>query len=175
GVYLDESSAVFDRCVCSENSAYAAPCSGTGAGRGGGVYVGRGAPMFLDCRFDRNTARGDVEDDGSAGGMYVSSGGNVLLVRTLFEHNGVSGGIDGRGFGGALYTAGGVEAIDCDFIDNAVNALSSIGGAIAVQGGELELMNCKLIGNEVVGQGWNALGGALYASAGRTTITNCLI
>jgi hypothetical protein len=97
GVYINQGSPTFTRCIFSNNYA---------GNRGGGVRVAAGSPSFTDCVFQGNFA-------GQAGaGLGAASVGSMQIRGCIFRSNTV-----GNSTGG-----GGIEATDNTTATNCVVA-----------------------------------------------------
>jgi hypothetical protein len=153
-------------------------------GHGGAIYCSGGTADVVGCAFTWNhggAGCGDTPDapepggfdgasPGGSGGAIYSHSGGLLLQDTLFEGNGAGmggysesvGGYVDHGSGGAvwcdnqpIYDA--LSAERCSFVRNSP---SLKGGAIYVNQGAAELVNCT------IAEGWAREGGGIRAADG---------
>ncbi len=122
GMYLENSDAMFVRCVFTGNTAEVIA---------GGVANKDGSPTFVNCEFDGN-------DGGwSCGAFYNIGAGAPAFVNCLFYENVAQQ-------GGAVCDLGGSITFDhCTFADNQGTTRS----AIYDYGGNMVFRNCILWGN----------------------------
>jgi hypothetical protein len=116
------------------------------------------SPTIRNCEIVGNRAL-------SGGGVSIH-GGSPLFVRTRIEANAAVS--VGAGGGGVLVTAGLPAFVRCTIVANESQGPAP-GGGMSVQGGTVSLRECRLVDN------CSDTGGAIYASGGATTLSNCLI
>ncbi len=118
---------------------------------GGALFRTPDGPMrttTIDrCLFDGNSALG------SAGAAYFHN--SMLVVRaTTFHGNGAPS------LAGIQADGTTLDFINTTFADNQATAMGSVGGAIALFGGDGTLRNCTFAGNHADGFGAAVFGGA---------------
>jgi hypothetical protein len=190
-------------CVFDQNSATggnglnggSAPSSWGGTGQGGVAYISRGAALFTNCFFSRNTAAGgsgrDVNGGAFGGALLWDAGTTGIVIGCTFSNNTAYAlnpviAQGGRVEAGAIWTTGRVLVADCSFVSNrcvAGYSGAAYGGAIHDEF-ELQIERCDFIGNEAVGgeagnnaasfaiPGGPAVGGAIM-SEGSFSATDC--
>lgn len=137
---------------------------------GSGAYV-RGAPVFLNCTFYRNTVHA-LSDCSTGGAGVYSKQGDPLLQACTFEEN-VALGYNGDCFGAAVLDyLGQSQLVDCTFKNNIAAGIggSYLGGAVAGISSYSELTGCTFIGNQAV----ESEGGAIFCHNGYPKVTNCV-
>jgi len=154
-VFSENGDPTFDHCTFENNLAQS----------GGAIYDSAGTLLALtDCTFTANgqpilvptNTAGEIPGEG---GAVASLSTTVVATRCRFERNGSPN-------GGGIYGTGGVEATNCDFVQNYA---ASTGGAISASEG-LTVRHCTFDSNvsEVyyTGQG----GGAIQLWSGTANI-----
>lgn len=105
---------------------------------GGAVYTSGNVTVSADSAFKNNTA----EQDGGA--IYLAAAGTLSAVEVLFESNSV-----GSGMGLAIAAnTGKVKLTDCTVQKNYGKMISHLGGAIATDTGEIEVINGSFTEND---------------------------
>jgi predicted outer membrane repeat protein len=171
---------------------------GGGAGLGGALFTTNGHLSVSHCVFLENSALGGnlspffgpLGLGGRGGGLNGGAGGD-----TNGQPNGLPGGYGGGGGGGSDCFAGGAGGFGGGAGQGGMHMLctpaagaaglfggrggggAGIGGAIFMDSGLLEVIDCTLASNRVVGgnEGGSALGGALYIGGGTVLVTNSTI
>ncbi len=105
---------------------------------GGGVFSTGSSPSYTDCEFNDNTTIGAILEGG--GGMWNAGGGNVSLLRCIFDGNSTAN----LQLGGAIYNDSiNITIDDCEFRNNS----GAIGGATYDKGSIPIVTNSLFIGN----------------------------
>ncbi|MBK7877462.1 MAG: right-handed parallel beta-helix repeat-containing protein [Planctomycetes bacterium] len=180
GIYCDQSMPVIESSFFTHNEAGTLLDGGAGGGGGsggGGVWAVGGAPLVVDCEFERNQAsfgagvyfiegcsgtvwRSTFRENAAweAGGLYIL-GSEALAEDCTFERNSASGGSFSVGGAVSAYFANAIVRRST-FVDNRAELG---GGALYLEGDFPFVTDCVLIGNEAFGthQGWG--GGILYS------------
>lgn len=191
GIYCDQSTPVIEASFFTHNEAGVLLEGGGGGGGGsggGGIWAVGGAPLVVDCEFERNQASfgaGVYFIEGAAGtvrrctfrenaaqeagGLYIL-GSEALAEDCTFERNSASGGTFSVGGAVSAYFANAIIRRST-FVDNR-GELG--GGAIYLEGDFPLVTDCTLIGNEAFGtnQGWG--GGILFSFFCHGWAQNCL-
>jgi Immunoglobulin I-set domain/PKD-like domain len=110
GVYINQGSPMFVRCIFSNNYA---------GNRGGGVRVAAGSPSFTNCTFQGNFAQSAGDFMPGGGGLSAASVGSMQVKGCVFRSNSV-----GNTTGG-----GGIDVTDNTTVLNSVVAQNSPNGA----------------------------------------------
>lgn len=164
---------------------------------GGAVVIQGGSPLFEDCAFVENLARGAHEfssgraGDGRGGAVAVLAGA-PKFHRCRFVRNEARGGeqhkagAPGNGHGGALYVAGGsVLLAGSDFAGNLAHGGedslfahgSGRGGAVYATA-DVAISQCRFTGNAAIVPSFDfegqSAGGALYLD-GEARVVQCTL
>ena len=129
-------------------------------GQGGGMYIGNGSPVLVNCSFIRNRAvRG-----GGASNVSPSSD-DPSFISCKFIGNLADGA------GGAMESQGGEPSLTSCVLSGNVS-INSGGGLYNMGTSNATMTNCTLSGNSAV-----ALGGGVYCSgaAAGVTVLNCIL
>ncbi|MHC4643018.1 MAG: right-handed parallel beta-helix repeat-containing protein, partial [Planctomycetota bacterium] len=128
-------------------------------GQGGGIYIGLGSPILVNCTFIRNkAARG-----GGASNMGSSSD-NPTFIQCKFIGN-------LAGVGGAMESQRGEPSLTNCVLSG--NVATSLGGGLLNMGtSDATMTNCTLSGNSAGGTG-----GGVYCSYATASVTvlNCIL
>ena len=166
------------------------------AKNGGGIYVGNGTFTVSDGG-SINAATNNVTNDGGAiylaggniastgstslkdnysgnfGGAIYVSGGNVSLKAPLVEGNGKQGGTVKTKKGGAIYLIGSGKSFTATGESTIRNNASTIaGGAVYVEGGNINMAKTTLSGNNSKDGGAAYVQNGGFTTTGTTSITN---
>ena len=130
------------------------------AQRGGGFYIGNGAPVVTmsNVRIEGNAAFT------GAGGLYVSTDSWVTLRNVSVHNNQATG-----AFGGGIYNGGSLRVYDSAITDNQSNRAGGIHNA-----GSLVLRNVSLTGNSATSNsaGVGGIAQLDFAALNNVTVTN---
>lgn len=126
--------------------------------RGGGIYSGSGSTLIINGgNIEYNEARG------GGGGVYCDNA-------TTFEMNGVTiygNTSESKGGGVRIYTTGTNIATmtDCNIWLNTSTAVMGEGGGVFMEGGELHMTRCDIMGNQsrLKGCGFHSVKGTTVA------------
>jgi len=126
---------------------------------GGAVYINNSAPTFTDTVFEGNTG-------GSFGGAIdIATSGAVLFDRCQFFGNSAS-----RAGALEIFATSGVVASNCLFSGNTATGGGG-GGAIWMgSGGNTQLRNCTVVGNN----SQNQASAGLRVQGGAPSVANCI-
>lgn len=123
---------------------------------GGGVWVQRGSPTFIDNEIRDNIVWSDG-DDGRGGGVELENVGGAVLERNLIVYNAITAGSSGTA-GGGNHAGGGVAILggeatmrDNTFLSNSASVdlqVDGIGGGLSAENASLTLERNRFIGNE---------------------------
>ncbi len=132
-----------------------------------GAIVKGGNATLTECTISGNTG----------GGLQVFSPAQLALVRCSIVANTTDQSSNiGRG-GGGIYANGTVTLTSCTIYGNTADGGGSdtmVGGGISAQGGQINVVNCTIAKNKVVGSG-NALGGGIFKAGGTVTLLNTIV
>ncbi len=144
----------------SEISGFTFKRGNLAGGQGGAIFLNGSDLKFSDCQILDSMA-------GQGGGMYVGVG-NPTLTRCRFVNN------QADSFGGGLYSSyAELSLLECEFLTNRTTTAivgNGRGGALHLQGGDAEIMNCRFLGNIS-----NGPGGAIFQSAAQISLSNSLL
>jgi hypothetical protein len=164
----------------------------------GGRVSGAGGVLFLmgNLYLDSVVVSDGVVDNGSGGGIYISSGKLRINNSTIARNKAVFISTDGLSpaecRGGGIFAEEGKIEISCSTIsDNSVfcnntntsahNSTDAQGGGIYYYSGYLSMINCSIVNNKAECQcarataPANASGGAVYTYEGRLAFDHCTI
>ena len=135
--------------------------------RGGGVYSGNGSSLVInDGEIYGNRA------NGGGGGVYGDCASQFIMQNVYLESN-IS---ESKGGGIRVKTTGGATAI-IDYCELSFNFTTekkkdraSKGGGIYMEGGNLEMHNCSIYGNQST-----MMGSGFYQDSGTTHAYDCEI
>ena len=123
----------------------------------GGVTIRRGEATFVDCTFDNNQRLETGLTEIAGGGLGVSTGARVFLLRTKFTNNRSKN----NGGGLAVWDNGVAYLHESEFYANrtdvSTHRSTAAGGAISVVNARLFVTNSRFEGNR---SGY--VGGAIY-------------
>lgn len=132
-------------------------------GAGGGMYWDASSPTLINCIFSGNSAT-------SGGGAVFANDSHPRLSNVLFTGNTAWTSPNQPGNGGGLVIGQNSHALIYNSLFTA-NHADSLGGAVEVHYGLVEMVNCNLTANDTDG-----LGGAFFVSyGGRVEMTNGLV
>lgn len=142
--------------------------TGNAAAReGGGLWNQSGSTMnVVACILEDNTAFGDAEDDG--GGAIFNNGGTLNIDSTQIIDNLAAGDL---GSGGGLFSTDGDVSINHTAFSS--NIANRAGGGIEIIDGNVDITNCVLNQNEVLGTAsifTPGNGGALHVTGMNSTV-----
>jgi len=159
-VFFTGSTAVVDSCEFTGNSS---------EGDGGAVCCALSSGAFTLCSFSVNTAF--IVSGGASyarGGAVSCDGSFVTVDDCLFDRNSSQEGGAVSSRGNSVLTIG-----ECEFTDNDASGLSTdhaaAGGAISARGDSLLAVEGSTLSSNTAEAG----GGAVYSTAGSTTIRLC--
>ena len=134
-------------------------CNFTGnAGNNGALLSSAGSLLIRNCRFDLNQGS-------SAGGCYLTGGGNTEIWGTEFYQNS----------GGAIVSSqSSLKAQNCTLYGNTVTTPLQAGGITFTGGGSCSVLNTILYGNRVINQP-PALEYQQINLASHSQIQNCIV
>lgn len=148
GVYIDDSSPLLRNLIIRDNEATQGAGAylvasearieestfvGNAAFIGAGAYVLAGAPTFTSVTFEDNTAR--------------NAGGGIALQNTFARvENFILTGNRGGDFGGGAYVTGGRPVLENGLL--ADNTDTFAGGGIYTNNARVQLLNCRIVGND---------------------------
>ncbi len=147
-------------CTFSFNTAFASALPGSGDG--GAIYIDGASPHLSGCEFAENDAL-----VGNGGAIYMQLGSQPRLMSCTFQSNRAN-----SGDGGAIYSIDSNPNLsDCNLSEN--KAVK--GGAIFVQSGESEFLDCTFIDNEssMLLPQTIADGGAIYGDDATLRLVGC--
>ena len=131
--------------------------------RGGGIYTGSGSSLIINGgNIEYNEARG------GGGGIYCDNA-------AVFEMNGVTiygNTSESKGGGIRVYTSGTNVATwtDCSIWFNTATAVMGEGGGVFMEGGELHMTRCDIMGNQS-----RLRGCGFHSVKGKTVAKDCNI
>lgn len=125
------------------------------ASLGGGVYSSAARIILTRCLLTDNDANYDgTAGSNRGGGVYVGDGG-LIVHATTFSDNQTNG---HDGVGGAIYALGAFPfSVDNSAFSGNSDSFGGGGGAIANDGGDLDLTSCTFSGNSAAFGGGNSL------------------
>jgi len=131
--------------------------------RGGGIYSGRGSSLVIEG--------GEIVNNiapGGGGGVY-SEGANPFTMTDVTVESNIC---ESKGGGLRILTTGGAIAnlTDCRIYMNMVDQDASQGAGVFLEGGELMMTRCEIMGNMASQQG-----AGFFSLNGKTTATDCNI
>lgn len=146
-----------NECVKGEAGAY------NYSARGGGIYSGSGSSLVIEGgEITYNKA------PGGGGGVYCEKANTFTMTNVTVEGNTC----DSKGGGLRILTTGSTKAYltDCNINMNMVDQDASQGAGVFLEGGELVMTHCEIMGNQASQQG-----AGFYSLNGTTTAINCNI
>ena len=136
----------------------------TSRARGGGLHLS-GAATLTDAAVRGNTAIG-ASNDSRGGGIFVNTGGSLILLRCAVTSNKTTGSGTSNVGGGGILVLGALSATNCTVSGNSIDA--GPGSGIALITGTVALDSCTIAFN--VATATNA-GAALYNAAAAAAFT----
>lgn len=131
--------------------------------RGGGIYSGKGSSLVINGGYiEYNEARG------GGGGVYSEEATPFTMDSVNVNYNYS----ESKGGGVRVKTTGSnvAELTNCSIILNIATAVQGEGGGVYMEGGELHMTNCEILGNQSRYRGCG-----FYSVRGTTVATNCNI
>ena len=131
--------------------------------RGGGIYSGSGSSLVINGgSIESNNARG------GGGGVYSEGANPFTMTGTDVKYNQS----ESKGGGIRVKTTGTNVAYltDCSIWLNLVTDNTADGGGVYMEGGELHMTNCEIMGNQSRYRGCG-----FFSIRGTTVATNCNI
>ena len=152
-----------NNCVITANTATGGP--------GGGIEVSTsGSLVVTDSTISNNTASDAAAGQGGGVDFFIQGGaGNLTLTRCTVSGN--RAGANGGAGGGLLLTSktGSTFTLDqCQLLNNAAFAALGKGGALAVGGGALTAIYCRILGNSAD----SGVGSAVFDESTGTATVN---
>ena len=143
-------------------------------GTGGALAVNsaEGVLTITDSYFSDNAVHSSNSSSPSGAAIFVElAGGGVTITNSYFRGNAIGlAPVTSSGYGGAVYIPdghAGVNITDSYFIYNEVASNGGRGGAVAINGGKVTVVNTIFINNTANNGG----GGAMYAGNSYTNIS----
>ena len=148
--------------------------SGSSYGTAGALTVNSdtGELVVTDSHFSDNEVQSSNASSPSGAAIFVeSAGAGVAITNSYFRGNVIGlAAVSTSGYGGAVYIPdghAGVNITNSYFTDNVVASSGGRGGAVAIKGGKVTIVNTMFISNRASDGG----GGAIYCGQSYTNIS----
>jgi hypothetical protein len=159
GIFLVNASPTFRRCIIRQNN--------VDAGVGGGAFLRASSPRFEECVFASNSAMTNIRGGGGGGAVCMEDASEPVFDRCSIIQNVV------QRRGGACFVAGGsrpwfINTLICS--NTTGTSAPTSGGAIYVENGRANLVNCTVAHNSAVSTG-TSVGGII----GPADVSNSIV